>query len=74
MLARVLNTPVFVEDSSNVFFVLKVLDSKACKTPLNFLAIKLLCHIQILWTHWNSWEEKYLMDKSRVVRLFILSG
>ena len=25
--------------------------SKACKTPLNFLTVKLLCHIQILWKH-----------------------
>ena len=27
------------------------LGSKACKTPLNFLTVKLLRHMQILWKH-----------------------
>ena len=30
------------------------LGSKACKTPLKFLTVKLLWHMQILWKHGNS--------------------
>ena len=29
----------------------KTISSKACKTPLNFLTVKLLPHIQIKWKH-----------------------
>ena len=29
----------------------KTRGSKACKTPLNFLTVKLLWHIQVLWKH-----------------------
>ena len=45
--------------------------SKACKTPLNFLTVKLLWHIQILWKQWNSWGKPiwWIRDKSSVVRV-----
>ena len=35
--------------------------------------MKLLCRIQILWKHRNSWEEKYLIDKRHVVTVFSIS-
>ena len=45
--------------------------SKACKTPLNFLTVKLLWHIQILWKQWNLWGKPiwWIRDKSSVVRV-----
>ena len=39
------------------------LDSKACKTPLNFLTVKLLWYMQILWKHWKFLGKNSLFDK-----------
>ena len=43
-----------------LFFLSKLRGSKAYKTPLKFLTVKLLWQIQISWKHWNSWRKMFV--------------